>query len=139
MAGRHEPEEVKLWLMAKLGAHDWGTTLPGGWHRERPPLGTLYPFGTFQPRGWVPTTRNLSQVRLLSNGLWAVYAVGVQGQSDGNLATIAVGIDDVLDRASGSAGGVFVYGSTWELPWDRTYPEDNVTYVEQGGQYRIRV
>lgn len=127
--------------MAKLTGHDWGnpSILPGGWHRGIAPLGTPYPFGSFQPRGFVPSTRRLSQVRILTNGLWAVYATGVEGESDGNLATIAVEIDGVLDRASGSAGAGFVYGSTYELPWDRTYTENDVTYVENGGQFRIWV
>lgn len=139
MAGRYEPEEVRLWLMAKLVPVDWDDLLPGGWHRGIAPIGTPYPFGSFHPQGFARSTRTLSQVRILSNGLWAVFATGIEGQTDANLATIAERIDGALDRASGSAGAGFVYGSTWEIPWDRTYRENDVTYVENGGQYRIWV
>lgn len=135
----YEPETVRLWLMAQLVAHDWDTMLPGGWHRGIAPLGTLYPYGSFHVQAFEPDTKNISQRRVITAAQWAVFATGEEGQSDANLATIAGEIDDVLDRASGSAGAGVIYMATRIRPWDRNYAQNGTTFVENGGLYRIWV
>src|SRR5678815_4279904 len=132
MSGGFEPAVVAEWLFSTLSDVDWDDKLPGGWHRRKAPAKTPYPYGSYHMHAPAADTTSTNRTRILTNALWLVRATGIAGDSDANLDTIAVMIDDALDRASGTAGTGRVYMATRETPWDRDYVEGGVNYVEVG-------
>lgn len=136
-----DPAVVREWLYTTLTADSQlMTDLPGGFHHGTAPKLLGYPFGSFQLQAPGQDTTSISRRRILSNGLWLVRGIGVVGDSDQNLDRIAGRIDDVIDRASGSAGAGFVYMATREAPWmPPPYLEEGIKFAEAGGLYRIWV
>lgn len=132
---------VREWVYSMLHADAPLTALATGgiWGKGKAPIGSGYPFISYHLQAHGQDTTSISRRRMLSNGLWLIRATGVEGDSDANLDTIAGMIDDVLDRAGGTAGTGRVYMATRELPWDHSYEQGGQSFVETGGLYRIWV
>lgn len=137
----YEPAIAKIFLWEKLNAAPILAVLPGGWHEGIAEEGAPSPLGVVHMEAAAPDLTDVShKKRILTNALWMVKIIGILGDTDQNLDTIASMVDDALDHASGDAGTGHVYMVTREFVWaPPPYLEEGRIYRETGGRYRVYV
>lgn len=127
---------VDQWLTATLAPDSALVALIGAnnVHADQAPPGATHPFIVHQFQG-AADVRGSGPLRIMTSGIWIVKAVG-ETRDYLTLKPIADRIDVLLQAASGTAAGGFIFSSVREFPFRLPERENGHDYRNLGGGYR---
>ena len=139
----HEVEIAMAWLYGALTGDATLTSLlasgaQGIWRAYAPP-GTAPVYVIYGLQSGGNDTLTMNAVRLLTNPLYQVKAVGPAGSSMQSILDAASEIDNLLKRTSGTVAGGFVGVCYREQPLSVDELVNGEVWSNVGGMYRLQI
>lgn len=133
----HELASADLWIAGTLaGDSTLAGYAPGGVFADLAPDGTTTPYVVYALQSPGPDTLTANAVRLLTNPLFQVVAVG-EASKMAAIVNAASRIDDLLKRASGTVTGGYIAVCYREQPLQKSELINTVVWRSIGGLYRL--
>lgn len=101
------------------------------------PAGTNPPYVIMQLLSGGTDLMAVGAIRIWSDALWLIKVV-VKGTSSGPIEPIVNRIDALLHAASGTVTNGVIWECVRERPFELPTVEDGVSYLQLGGEYRIK-
>lgn len=101
------------------------------------PAGASYPFVVMQLLSGGNDLLGVGAIRIWSDALWLIKVV-VKGTSSGPIEPIVNRIDALLHAASGTVTNGVIWECVRERPFELPTVENGVSYLQLGGEYRVR-
>lgn len=135
-----ETNAVEQWLNTTLKADTaLAAVVSTRVYNTRRPAGSVLPCVVFQMQAAGPDMVMLGGVRVWASTLYLVRGIAEQASYEGNLATIANRIDEVLHAKSGVNAAGVVHTVVREKPFQLVSVIDGREFRDLGGLYRIQV
>jgi len=133
----HELVSDEAWIYATL-ANDTqlSTSAPGGVFAYLAPDGTTTPYVVFSLQSPGNDSLTMNAVRLLTNPLYQVVAVGESSKMS-DIVAAASRIDDLMKRTSGTVTGGYIAACYREQPVQKAEIINTVIWRSLGGLYRL--
>lgn len=133
-----EASRVAQWIAETVAADSTIEAEVGAgnvWELPAPPDST-YPMVVFHQLSDVDVRTGAGAFRIMTNSIWVIRAVYI-GATFWDAITVADRIDELFDRADGTADGATIFSSVREYGFRMADETDGQQYRHLGGAFRI--